>query len=99
MSRPHYLTPEHHENIIIDNVRSERDHQDRLWGPLPRGLSNGHWLAVLTEEVGEVAREIVENPERATLPIVNELVQVAAVAQAWAADLLLEVTLNVDVER
>jgi hypothetical protein len=40
------------------------------------------WLAVLTEEVGEVARAVLDYEPR--LAMRDELVQVAAMACAWA---------------
>jgi NTP pyrophosphatase (non-canonical NTP hydrolase) len=64
------------------SVISERIRQDNRWGlqrhdPLL-------WVAILTEEVGEVAKEVADASERA-LRVVEyraELVQVAAVAVA-----------------
>ncbi len=40
------------------------------------------WLAVLTEEVGEVANALIEH-DRTDAHVREELVQVAAVACAW----------------
>ena len=68
----------------IRDVYGERLSQDHKWGVQDRAPSV--WLAILTEEVGEVARHIIDaiNQER---PIEREgyrmeLVQVAAVAVA-----------------
>lgn len=60
-------------------------HQFRVCSPI---ISDGLKLAVLTEEVGEVAKEVNENAHRASTPrrrekMETELVQVAAVAVAW----------------
>lgn len=62
----------------------ERARQDEKWGA-NRFLDDLCWLAVLTEELGEVAKAILEqnttsapNTERD-----EELTQVAAVAIAW----------------
>lgn len=53
-------------------------------------MSEGNKLAVLMEEVGEVAREVCEARAEARDPGSNlhtELIQVAAVAVAWAEGL------------
>lgn len=71
----------------LDLVAAERQRQDVKWGRSP-----GHWpngsgvkLAVLVEEVGEVARALLE--EEGDERLLEELVQVAAVAVAWAETL------------
>lgn len=60
-------------------TQREMDAATAKWG---RGvaLSPETWLAVLTEEVGEVARAVLERnyPE-----MERELAQVAAVAERW----------------
>lgn len=61
----------------ILSVRSERKRQDEKWGPSMERPSPS--LAVLMEEVGEVANALLENDED-NLRV--ELVQVAAVALA-----------------
>lgn len=75
---------------IIKEIEAERSRQDEKWGEQNHDLPV--WLAVLTEEVGEVAKAILE--ARAALPgnqmastlyiedLRKELVQVAAVAVA-----------------
>lgn len=63
-------------------VMMERARQDRLWGA-NRNLPDLKWLAVLTEEVGEVAKAILGSPESVSLAIRNELVETCAVALAW----------------
>lgn len=40
-------------------VSQERDSQDAKWGS-QRHHSGEKWLAILTEEVGEVAKEVLE---------------------------------------
>lgn len=68
-------------NKIINLIQIERERQDNRWGtPQERRLPIGYWLAILIEEVGEVAKEIVEAGPRELLK--RELVQVAAVAIA-----------------
>lgn len=46
------------------------------------------WLAILTEEVGEVAHELTYDAEGGD--ILHELIQVAAVASAWADAIMRE---------
>ena len=62
----------------------ERERQDQKWGRkniVNRSVKDG--LAVLMEEVGEVARAELEDGN-----VVEELVQVAAVAMAMAEAIL-----------
>ena len=74
---------------VLTDVALERQAQDLKWGE--RYLQPGAWLAVLMEEVGEVATETL-NPGRIVVPegqphrtaLYLELVQVAAVAVVWA---------------
>ena len=72
---------------VLATVAAERERQNRIWARFPGEWSapDGEKLAVLVEEVGEVARAILEteSPER----LRAELVQVAAVAVAWAETL------------
>ena len=63
---------------VYARIDAERDRQDKKWrvqthGPL-------YWHAILSEEIGELAKAIIEgkNDEAHV-----ELVQVAAVAVAW----------------
>lgn len=55
------------------------------------GMSNAEKLAVLVEEVGEVARAVMENARLANdvhgAELRKELIQVAAVAAAWVVGL------------
>jgi NTP pyrophosphatase (non-canonical NTP hydrolase) len=74
-------------------IRRERERQIAKFGPQPlvpshreeRGCSRELYLAILTEEVGEVARAVIDIPRGECLPadLLAELVQVAAVAVAW----------------
>ena len=63
---------------IFDLIYQERMRQDNIWG-WPRQLSDLLWYCILGEEVGEVARAILED-DRENLK--EELVQVAAVCVA-----------------
>lgn len=72
---------------VLEDVARERERQNEKWKRIP-----GHWpshngvkLAVLVEEVGEVASALYagHGPDR----LREELIQVAAVAVAWAETL------------
>lgn len=75
------------EAAIRDAVRVERRRQDELWGevhPDKVGRDPGTWLAILMEEVGEASKETIEDGSG----LVTELVQVAAVCEAWLLALM-----------
>jgi len=59
-------------------IDCERHAQDIKWGE--QNHDDYKWLAILSEEVGELAKEILSRNDLLTL---NELTQVAAVAVAW----------------
>lgn len=64
-------------------VSKERLHQWRKYGE--REHEDEKWHVILTEEVGEVARAV----NRGGMDeMVMELIQVAAVAEAWFEDVL-----------
>lgn len=60
-------------------VAYEREAQDFKWGD-QSSHPDTLWLAILVEEVGELAKAILENKQD---EISDELVQCAAVAHAW----------------
>lgn len=60
---------------VIAEVRAERERQDVKWGEQNHDLPM--WLAILSEEVGEVAKDVVEHYVKGYR---EELIQVAAVA-------------------
>jgi len=73
---------------VLKQVSDERISQDNTWGE--QNHSNPHWLAILTEELGEVAECVCRTDvhssavkESAERQLRNELIQVAAVAVAW----------------
>lgn len=69
-------------NRALTDVARERNRQDDLWGV--QDHAPGMFLAILTEEVGEVAKEVADGrvqPFDADA-YREELVQVAAVAVA-----------------
>ena len=67
------------QKSVLRLVELERDSQDIKWGS-PWSRPEVPWLAILTEEIGEVGTAIQNNDEK---NLKNELVQVAAVAVAW----------------
>ncbi len=67
----------HAVNALFD----ERQRQDEKWGI--QNHDPDHWLAILTEEVGELAKAILEAAHGSPVEdIRKEAVQVAAVAVA-----------------
>lgn len=70
--------------IVLSAVTAERDKQDRKWG-VRRDQSHPLWFTILGEEVGEVANAILEGKHKG---LYKELIQVAAVAVAFAEALL-----------
>jgi hypothetical protein len=71
---------------VLRDVAVERQHQEHLklagkfrFTCADRGLSDPERLAILAEEFGEVARDVVERGEG----LRRELIQIAAVCVAW----------------
>ena len=81
---------------ILNEIKIERMRQDKKWGAIAsRSHEHLYWLAVLMEEVGEVAtaiwefvtnREKVQGVNHPIEPIKTELIQCAAVIVAWLED-------------
>lgn len=69
----------HETEVVVRDIREERAAQDQKWGS-QREQSYPVWNTILSEEVGEAAKEVLEK-RRDKLRM--ELVQVAAVAVAW----------------
>lgn len=65
------------------NVRVERARQEQLFSG--RKNTTLRWLAILMEEVGELAQALLDGDQK-NLEV--ELVQVAAVAVAWGEHIL-----------
>jgi len=59
-------------------IDEERSNQDLKWGI--QNHRDSVWLAILAEEIGEVAKAILE---RKYVELDKELTQVCAVAVAW----------------
>ena len=76
----------------LDLVRAERKRQDARWGAEEQA-GDGVMLAVLGEEFGEVCRAMNDlwpnSPDKGQL--LEELIQVAAVAIRWSERLVGEV--------
>ncbi len=82
---------------VLNEILAERSEQLALWGE--QGHDDLRWHAILTEEVGEVAKELCGFFEsvqsgRSTVAVSlhlarlkRELIQVAAVAVAWIENL------------
>ena len=66
--------------VLADMVR-ERERQDQKYGVQEH--SDRSWLAILVEELGEAAAEVITNPGYSERRLKWELIQVAAVAVAW----------------
>lgn len=67
-------------DTALDLVTMELERQDNLWGtPASQDQTPEKRLAILVEEVGEYAKEVLEHRPKEAL---EELVQVAAVAIA-----------------
>jgi hypothetical protein len=65
---------------VLEQVLAERESQDLKWGDQTFN-SDEHWTVILTEELGEVAREVYEKNES---DMYIEIIQCAAVCFAWA---------------
>jgi hypothetical protein len=66
-----------------ESIRYERQAQDKKWGIQNR--SNLRWLAILMEEVGELAMCLLNSKHKGHPDYLRnkELIQVAAVCVAW----------------
>ena len=65
---------------VLEQVLAERELQDLKWWDQTFN-SDDHWTVILTEELGEVAREVYEKNES---DMYEEIIQCAAVCFAWA---------------
>lgn len=68
---------------LVYEIVEERLRQDEKWGE--QNHNDYTWLAVLTEEVGEVAQAALHDEfgGKAAGTLKKELIQVAAVALSW----------------
>lgn len=73
-----------HRMKIISDILVERINHDEKWTTQCHH-EPGHWLAVVMEEVGEIAKECLESKDNINL--YNEIIQAAAALAAWAEDI------------
>ena len=78
MNEPTALQTEITQEIIEERVK-----QDKRFGTMPANCAPSHYLVVLTEETGEVARAIRDGKGE---DYIKELIQVAAVAMCAIED-------------
>lgn len=72
--------PRREQVAIFEEIFDERQRQDAKWGPMTaRTVSAVTMVAVLSEEVGEVAQDVLKMNREG---LRQELIQVAAVAMA-----------------
>jgi len=74
---------------LLDQVRSERRRQDRMWGAGCAETTADVWMTVLAEEIGEVAKAINDIRAHGTdaEQLIRELIEVCAVAVFWLEQL------------
>jgi len=86
------MTEEEHKQFapleeVFEAIKAERQHQDDKWGVQAHPI-NPMWSAILSEEVGEASQALlgaIYHPNSLTRShLFEELIQVAAVATAWA---------------
>ena len=64
---------------VLQAVLAERERQDSKWGDQTQNTDE-HWTVILTEELGEVAREVYE---KRSAGMFEEIIQCGAVCMAW----------------
>jgi NTP pyrophosphatase (non-canonical NTP hydrolase) len=63
---------------VFELVEAERDRQDAKWGE--QNHVDDYWLGIAVEEVGEVAKAVIERDDDA---VHEEIVQTIAVLFGW----------------
>ena len=66
------------KKAFYDLIEIERNRQDEKWGE--QRHTDEKWLAIAVEELGEVAKAVLEKDDVELLP---EIVQLAAVLENW----------------
>ncbi|MYF97761.1 hypothetical protein F4212_01295 [Candidatus Poribacteria bacterium] len=74
-----------------DFIQQEREYQDRKWGK--QNHPDEKWLAIFVEEVGEMSKAILEKND---VELFEEIVQAAAVLQAWVTSRLFDFSTGED---
>ena len=71
-------------DLVLDEVGDERTRQNRKYGEEhDKHHSDHEWLTILMKEAAECAKAMEDNPAA----LATEVIQVAAVAVAWAEQL------------
>ena len=70
---------------VIECVRHERARQDILFRDAMETNDHETWLLVAMEELGEVAKSMLE---RKHVPAYEEIIQTAAVMVAWGESMI-----------
>lgn len=71
------------QSSVLAMIQDERSRQTEQWGT-QESLSSATWLAVLTKQVGDVARALLKGRDGPRLrDLEHELIQLAATAVAW----------------
>lgn len=71
------------QDAILTSVLEERQRQDDKFGASPRSLHSSVWILVLMEELGEVARAVLQGD---STNYRDELIQVTACGMAALED-------------
>jgi NTP pyrophosphatase (non-canonical NTP hydrolase) len=69
---------------VMGQIKQERERQNEKWGD--QDHTDEMWLAILLEEVGEVAKELVQTREKGSSDaylIKKELIHAVAVGVQW----------------
>ena len=66
------------KKAFYDLIQMERNAQDAKWGE--QHHSDEKWVAIALEELGEVAKAVIENNDVELLP---EIVQTVALLECW----------------
>lgn len=66
-------------NMIAEAIEMERKRQNEQWGA--QSHSHETWLAILLEEIGEVAKSVLQDKPMEDLQ--QEIIQAAAVCFVW----------------
>ncbi len=61
-------------------IAKERERQDKRWGRDFPERPASYWLGILVEELGEVAKAVIEGKP---MHVKNELIHTAAVIFSW----------------
>ncbi len=63
---------------IHDMIINEEYKQEEKWGE--QNHDNYYWICILTEEIGEIAKALIENQNE---DMEKEIIQTAAVCVSW----------------